>query len=57
MSPKPFSRRPSVTHAVSNASGPGLNWRLSNSFGLKTLVVRTLAQLWVLPRCHCSRMS
>ena len=31
---------PSVTHATTNYSGSGLNWRLSVSFGKKTLLVR-----------------
>ncbi len=31
---------PSVTHASTNYSGSGLNWRLSVSFGKKTLFVR-----------------
>ena len=31
---------PSVTHATTNYSGAGLNWRLSSSFGKKTLAVR-----------------
>ncbi len=33
---------PSVTHATTNYSGSGLNWRLSVSFGKKTLTVRFL---------------
>ena len=31
---------PSVTHATTNYSGDGLDWRLSYSFGKKTLFVR-----------------
>ncbi len=31
---------PSVTHAATNYSGAGLDWRLSYSFGKKTLFVR-----------------
>jgi len=31
---------PSVTHAATNYSGAGLDWRLSVSFGEKTLTVR-----------------
>jgi hypothetical protein len=31
---------PSVTHATTNYSGAGLDWRLSYSFGMKTLSVR-----------------
>ncbi len=31
---------PSVTHAMTNFSGAGLDWRLSVSFGEKTLTVR-----------------
>ena len=31
---------PSVTHATTNFSGAGLDWRLSVSFGKKTLYVR-----------------
>ena len=33
---------PSVTHATTNYSGAGLDWRLSVSFGKKTLYVRFL---------------
>ena len=35
---------PSVTHAATNFSGAGLNWRLSVSFGKKTLFVRSSLQ-------------
>ena len=38
---------PSVTHAMTNFSGAGLDWRLSVSFGKKTLYVR---------RCACARV-
>ena len=51
---------PSVTHATTNYSGSGLNWRLSVSFGKKTLFVRfTLLSTFAVqahkPRCVLDR--
>ena len=50
---------PSVTHATTNYSGAGLDWRLSYSFGKKTLSVRLFGPQYPSPQScyrHQTRM-